>query len=178
MTENESAPDKEFAAMKTVYEALQPLDENSRQRVVDYVASRLEISIKKSTVPAVVGADTEADGGDLGRDELSPSESEYETFAELFDAAGPRSNADKALIAAYWAQVCEGSDSFDGFTINKALKDLGHGIPNITNAIDALKNQKPALALQLKKSGKSQQARKIYKVTAAGEKYVEAMTGG
>jgi hypothetical protein len=38
--------------------------------------------------------------------------------------------------------------------------------------------QKPALVLQLKKAGKSRQARKTYKVTVAGVKAVEAMLRG
>jgi hypothetical protein len=58
------------------------------------------------------------------------------------------------------------------------LKNLGQGLANITNAIDGLRNQKPALVLQLKKSGKSQQARKTYKLTVAGIKAVEVMIDG
>ena len=55
------------------------------------------------------------------------------------------------------------------------LKNLGHGIPNVTKALDSLKGQSPALALQLKKAGTSQQARKTYKITVAGIKQIEAM---
>jgi hypothetical protein len=62
--------------------------------------------------------------------------------------------------------------------VNKELKNLGEGILNITSALDALKAQKPALALQLKKAGKSRQARKTYKVTVAGLKFVENMIRG
>ena len=102
----------------------------------------------------------------------------YNSFAELFDAAQPKSNGDCALVAGYWLQVCQGAESFDGQSANSALKNLGHGLTNVTNAVDTLKNQKPALALQLKKSGTSQQARKTYKITVAGIKAVEAMIRG
>jgi hypothetical protein len=81
-------------------------------------------------------------------------------------------------VGGYWLQVCQNSESFDGFSVNKELKDVGQGLGNITNAIDGLRSQKPALALQLKKSGKSQQARKTYKVTVPGIKAVEAMING
>jgi hypothetical protein len=103
---------------------------------------------------------------------------EFGSFAELFDAAQPKTGYDKALVAGYWLQVCQGADSFDGFSANKELKHLGEGLPNITSSVDTLKAQKPALALQLKKSGKSRQARKVYKVTVAGVRAVEAMIGG
>lgn len=102
----------------------------------------------------------------------------YAALAEIYDAARPTSNADKALVAGYWLQVCQGAESFDGFSANRELKHLGQGLANVTNAIDSLKGQKPALALQLKKSGKSQQARKVYKITVAGIKAVEAMING
>ena len=104
--------------------------------------------------------------------------SKYGSLAELHDSAQPKSNADKALVAGYWLQVCQGSESFDGFSANKDLKNLGHGIGNITIAINSLRRQKPALVLQLKKSGTSKQARKTYKVTVAGIMAVKAMING
>jgi len=102
----------------------------------------------------------------------------FSSFAELYDAAQPKSQSDKALVAGYWLQQSLGGDNFDSFSINKELKNLGEGVPNITSALDTLKGQKPALVLQLKKSGKSRQARKTYKVTVAGLKNVENMLGG
>lgn len=99
----------------------------------------------------------------------------FTTFAELFDAASPTSNGEKALVAGYWLQVCEGAEGFDSQSANKELKHLGHGLPNITAALETLKKTKPSLVLQLQKSGKTQQARKKYKVTVAGLKKVEEM---
>jgi hypothetical protein len=55
---------------------------------------------------------------------------------------------------------------------------LGHGLINITAALDDLREAKPALVLQVGKSGKSRQARKTYKLTIAGIKSVEEMIGG
>jgi len=58
---------------------------------------------------------------------------------------------------------------------NASLKDLGHGLSNVTVALDGLKDEKPALILQLKKSGTSKQARKTYKLTVEGAKRVRQM---
>jgi hypothetical protein len=104
--------------------------------------------------------------------------SDYETFADLFNAANPKTEKDKAAVAAYYAQVCEEAGSFQSQSLNDLLKNLGHGIGNITEALNQLKNERPALILQLKKSGSSRQARKTYKLTLEGIKRVESMVQG
>ncbi len=119
-------------------------------------------------------------GGEFIHDEESSDDSsatsyEYENLAELFDVTNPDTNKDRVLVAAYWLQTRNGSDSFRGYEVNKGLKDLGHGVSNVTDAINKLKAQSPSLVIQLKKSGKSKQARKTYKVTNAGEDAVRQM---
>jgi hypothetical protein len=82
---------------------------------------------------------------------------------------------DKALVVAYWLQVRGGAADIDAQTANTELKHLGHGISNVTRAFEGLKSQKPALMIQLRKEGSTQQARKRFKVTAEGRKSVERM---
>jgi hypothetical protein len=166
--------DVEFKAMHTIFNALDPLSPEARARVIAYITSRLEIDAPQRKTQV------DEENGDAAS-ELKREEGEapkFESLAELFDAASPKGNASKALVAAYWLQVCLGTESFEGFTANKELKNLGEGIPNITDAIDGLRTQKPSLVIQLKKSGTSRQARKTYKVTVAGIKAVENMIAG
>lgn len=174
MTDPQPSLDPEFAAMQAIFAALDPLEDEARSRVLAYIASRLEIDFRAKTK-----ATGEPETADDAQAEEASSEAvgapKFATFAQLFDAADPKSNSDKALVAAYWFQVCQGQESFNSQEINKELKHLGHGVANITSAIDTLKAQKPALMLQTKKSGTSQQARKLYMVTAAGIKVVEGM---
>jgi len=180
MAEIESEDD-EFLAMRAVFSALKGLpDDEARTRVLSYAASRLNLSMGTAPAKATqVGTTEAASGGEADAAAgAATSPTTFGTFAELFDAAHPQSNADKALVAGYWLQVCQGAESFSGLAANTDLKHLGEAVANITNAIDGLKNQKPALALQLKKSGKSQQARKSYKITVAGVRAVEAMIHG
>jgi hypothetical protein len=177
MSDHTTDSDGEFSAMHAVYAALAPLDEDARIRVVDYIVARFEISARPAP-----GGHPAADAGSQSYEDTIKEEtavsSKFGSFAELYDAAQPKNQSEKALVAGYWLQVCQGAGSFDGFSANKELKNLGQGVGNITVAIDSLKNQKPALALQLKKSGKSQQARKTYKITVAGIKSVEGMIHG
>lgn len=82
-------------------------------------------------------------------------------------------------MAAYWLQVCSGQEQFSSQSVNKELQDLGHVIQNVTQAFTQLKERKkPALAIQVKKSGKSQQARKLYKLTLAGIDMVNGLLQG
>jgi hypothetical protein len=181
MTGQNAVKDAEFAAMQAIYEALEDLKEDARSRVVTYVLDRLAIEADgvsgKRSRPLAGGSDADVEeDAVLHREEAAAPK--FGTFAELHDAAQPKTQADKALVAGYWLQVCQSAESFDGFSANKQLKNLGEGMQNITAAINGLKNQKPALTLQLKKSGKSRQARKTYKLTLAGIKSVEAMING
>ena len=161
--------DREFAAIRAVYAALEPLDVDARSRVIRYMSSRLDIDARQNLVDAEGCGDPQDGVADADASAI------YGSFAELHNAANPGTNAEQALLAGYWLQVCVGGDSFDSQSANAELKNLGHGLANVTAALDALKNQKPALALQLRKSGRSQQARKLFKITMAGINRVSEM---
>jgi hypothetical protein len=162
----------ELKATEAVYAALEPLDEGARRRVLNHIIDMLEIATEAqmtTTSEIEQSAATEVE---------RPRAVTYKTFADLFDAAGPESNVDKALVAGYWIQVCERAENFDGLAANALLKNVNHRLPNITNAIAGLNAQRPALALQIAKSGNSKQARKTYKVTPAGMGRVQETING
>lgn len=122
------------------------------------------------------GSPAELEGeGAADTSENEVSDEGFSEFAELYSAADPHSNADKALVAGYWIQVCQGAENFGGHAVNSELNHLGHKIANITNALSALNEAKPNLVLQLRKSGKTQQARKTYKLSTEGIKRVKGM---
>ena len=177
MEKRKEAVDKEFAAMESAFKALEELDPDSRQRVFDYIAARLEISGKRD-LRSTYSDGAEEDGVQPDLDDSPTPQREFATLAELHDAANPRSSKDRVLVTAYWFQVIEGEDSFVAYSVNTALKDLGHGVSNVTGAFGQLMRQKPALVLQLKKAGKSRQARKTYKITKAGIVTVREMIDG
>lgn len=177
MNASQVAADVEFAAMKSVLEALEPLEANSRQRVFEYIAARLEICPVRDTRSSSLAAN-EKNSQQPEHGESSTPQHDFATLAELHDAANPATDKARVLVTAYWLQIIEGGESFVSYSVNKALKDLGHGVSNITGALDVLRQEKPALVLQLKKAGKSRQARKTYKITSAGVAVVEGMIDG
>lgn len=162
--------DEEIEAMKKIAGALEPLNDAARNRALQWALSRFRGA---SLLEKVVATNDQpiSDGNTSTSDGRPP----FETFAELFEAASPGTEREKALLASYWVQVCQNQPTFGSQTLNDELKDLGHGVGNITEALTALKNERPALVLQLKKSGTSRQARKTYKLTQEGTRRVQAM---
>lgn len=90
-------------------------------------------------------------------------------------AAQPATGPQRALVVAYWFQELQGREGWAGADINSALKNMGSGLANVTNTLDSLKARKPALVMQVGKSGRTQQARKTYKLTSAGIRAVSEM---
>ena len=165
----------EVEIIQTVHGALEPLDDEARSRILTYITSLLDISAR------VVGGQTasaEKDIDEEDADDIPKQASTFSTFAELYAAADPKSNGEKALVAGYWLQVCQDAEKFTGAAANKELTHLGYKLANITEAIGSMQSKKPSLMLQLKKSGNSKQGRKLYKVSHAGVKHIEEMVGG
>jgi hypothetical protein len=167
---SEVGVEAELKSMGDIAKALNALsrDRAALARVLAWVSERYGVNLPNRTKQA---------GQSQDRMKESPSlpAGEFETLADLFSAAKPTTEADKALVIAYGVQVHEKQSEWTGLAINKELKHLGHGVSNITVALDTLISQKPQLALQTKKSGKARQARKLYKLTAEGLKRVRQM---
>jgi len=174
MNENPKDPLTEISAMQRLVEALAGLDRDAIARVLRWATERYEVTCQRA-LPARHAAapndvlQTETPVGESSRPPR------FEHFADLYNAASPSTDSDRALVGGYWTQYCLGETDFVAQGINAALKDLGHQVSNITGAFDSLKAKRPALVLQVKKSGSTRQARKKYKLTAAGKTAVEDM---
>lgn len=174
--------DPEIDAMSSVATALGAVDEDAQGRVLRWAAERFGVTLAKQDGRRGAGSgggDEDYEGArDLAEEEIVEEAPTYELFAEMFAAASPKSNEDKALVAAYWVQVHEGHGTWASRLLNAELKNLGHAIPNITDALTSNMNKKPQRVIQLKKSGNSRQANKTYKVTHEGLVYVQGMLSG
>jgi hypothetical protein len=170
------ADDPELKAMSAIKAALEPLDEETRRHVLRWAVQRFDVELP-------VGNDQPSDGqasagrGDPGRG-AGKRLADFSDVASLVGAANPKTDQDRALIVATWIQVVGGNATLGSQAVNTELKNLGYGVANITTAFNRLMNQSPKLALQVQKSGRSQQARKQYKVTDAGIRRVEALIAG
>jgi len=175
-----AGPDPEVTAISKVNDALMPLEPAVRQRVLHWAALRFEVTLPKGK-PAV-GKGDDDDTDDQQESEGAPNsgaaERTFSDFASLYDAANPRTDAERALIAGYWLQVSQNKQDFDAFNANKELRNLGHPLTNVTASLSELIYHKPRYVIQTRKEGTSKQARKKYKVTNEGIKRVKQMLGG
>jgi hypothetical protein len=166
----------EVKAMALVDGALTSLEPGEQERILRWAFARYcPNAIPQSREPAKPKqtAQAEEDNADG-----AGQESSYETLAEFMSAANPRTDVERALVVAHWLQEKHGHAQLSAQAINKEMKHLGHGVKNITSALTSLMKEKPQRVVQLKKSGTTQQARKLYKVTEAGKNSVRRMLVG
>lgn len=168
-------PMAELTAMTEIAKALQSLDVDSVRRVLSWAADRFEVGM------SIGEACNAANGANLKRednDNSSENEGRYDDVADLYTDCDPKSDPERALVVAYWFQELAGQQDFESASVNKELKNLGHGVSNITAALNSLISRKPQWVIQTRKSGTSKQARKRYKLTKEGEKQVQRMIEG
>lgn len=167
-------PDPEIAALSSISSALDGLDPEAQTRILNWAAQRYDVA------PSGAGQQRRASRGAAGSTSEGVGDSngahqEYAAFVDLFDASNAKSEADRALIGGYWFQELKGEPTFQAQQVNNELKELGQGASNITDALGALEGKKPAQIRQVGKSGRTKQARKTYKLTAAGVNAAKAM---
>ncbi len=174
--------DPEINAMSALNTALADLDEDVRGRVLRWAAERYGVNLKSSAGgrhgSGAADGTGGAAGGGITEEDVAEEPHVYEHFADLFAKAQPKTEVDKALVAAYWLQAIEGHTTWQSAALTKELKNLGHAIGNITDALSKNMNKKPQRIVQLQKSGSAKQARKTYKVTHAGLTVVQEMLSG
>lgn len=155
--------DPELKAMSDAYLALKNLDDNAKARIIVWLQKKFNLKNESVSNPKKNITD--------GPFELES----FESIADLFAKASPQTNPEKILVVATYRQVVEGKKELTSRMINDELKHLGHGNPWITGTIDVLIKKKPALMIQIRKSGKTQQAQKKFRVTNEGIKAVQEM---
>jgi hypothetical protein len=157
----------EAKAIADVVEALKDLDTAAITRVLDWASKRYGAHAAGHRALAPAGPDAPPYDGEAAEP--------YGDVADLYTAASPRTESESVLVAAYWHQVVGRTESLDSQALNGDLKNLGHGVRNVTRACSVLIHQRPALMMQVKKAGATKQARKQYRLTAAGIQRVREM---
>ena len=160
--------DPELRAMITVYEALKDLDDEAKARVIEWVTGKLELVYAKT-----LRAGIEMGPQGMERDEKGLLD--FASVAEAFAVADPKNTADKTLVVAAYLQASKGGVDVSGREINKELTQIGHGVRNITRAVEPLIKKKPQYLIQTRKEGVTRQAQKKYRVTNEGFAFVKRL---
>jgi hypothetical protein len=161
----------EIEAMKSVGTALARLDKETQARVLRWAVDKFDFAVANAgngKSPRMRPRDDEAAGGVTGAEQ-------FVDLPALFGSTSPTTESEKALVVGYWLQVIEGQVDLDSQNINAELKNLGHGVLNITRALEGLIGTRPQLVIQTRKSGSAKQARKKYRLTGEGITRVKQM---
>lgn len=169
-------PDSEIEAMSAVASALTDLSPEERHCVLRWACDRYEVGIE-NRLQRSVRRDADPESGEVNDEKVAAEAPRFEHLAELFAAAQPDSDADKALVAGYFLQTIKSQEKWKAADAQKELKDMGHALSNIAKSLTVNINKRPQRVIQLQKAGSSQQARKTYKVTHEGVVYVQGMLG-
>ena len=172
----------ELDAMRALATALQPLPQDSRRMVLYWASEKfLAPNLRLPPQPQTSAPSLEISGQDTAPTFSRPqtttnwAPTDYDSIGDLYHACTPASDGEKALVISAWLQKTTDADGVDSYSVNSELKNLGYGIGNITRAFDYLIQAKPALMIQVRKSGTSKQARKSFRVTDAGMKKIRDM---
>ena len=165
------ADDAEIEAMGKLADLFSALDAEARTRVLRWACDRYGVRLNAG-LGRLLGIPGQQHPAEPSRN------SDWPDVASFFDAVNPSSEADKALTVSYWLQELQGQPTFEAQPVNTELKHLGHGISNITRALDSLIDRKPRLVIQTQKAGSSRQARKKYKVTNEGVRRIKTLLAG
>jgi len=172
--------DPEIGAINTCYEILNGLPAPARKRVVNWLAERFGSATEQSSTTTKENepARAEAEGNGAGEVEAGKSladEDSSQEFATAFSKAKPKTAADKVLFTAWYLSEKMGVKDLTSLRINKMLTHLGHKPTNASAEVRRLIAGKPALMIQMRKQGKSKQARKLLRVSEEGKEAARKM---
>jgi len=156
--------------MRTVHDTLKELPVDARRRVLTWAGSIL--LSQAGVAPQFPSATRIQQPISQTSTESKPEAPDLPSF---FSKAKPEVQTEKVLVVAFWLQEYQQIDDLDSQRINTELKHLGHGVSNITRTLEYLMETKPAMVIQTRKSGSSQQARKSFRVTTEGANRVRSM---
>ena len=117
-------PDSEIEAMSAVASALTDLSPEERHCVLRWACDRYEVGIE-NRLQRSVRRDADPESGEVNDEKVAAEAPRFEHLAELFAAAQPDSDADKALVAGYFLQTIKSQEKWKAADAQKELKDMG-----------------------------------------------------
>ncbi len=176
---------KEAKAIETCGKLLAALNKGGRKRVLEWLwdsfGSRTERERSTAGLPQ---------GGERGttRDRIPPASKktgasdDYSKFEELFEAAGAKTEVDRALLAGYWLQFrgdagAGPAESFTSAEANQLLHSIGHRIAHVGRAFQHLRDRRQGQGAWVVTVGAKKGDGRL-KVTPTGKKRVETMLSG
>jgi hypothetical protein len=161
----------DLKATEQILRILGSFSKPDQERIVRWVSEKLDLG---SRVPHSSPRATSI-GAAIEERAAAPS-STHSSVGEFLASARAKTDTERVLAVATYLQEYGGQTELTGAQINSELRHMGHGVSNITDVINTLKDKKPQLMIQTRKEGTTKQARKKYKVTAAGIEFMRGVT--
>lgn len=159
--------DQELAAIKTIVDALQPLDGDARQRALDYATQSLGIKASAPPVAPISPSLTGLDNGGQSDTPPPPPTPAVADIRSLKDQKQPSTDIEMATLVAYYlkheAPEAERKDEIGTEEIETYFVQAGYPLPN--NKAYTLPNAKKAGYLENASRGK-------YKLNSVGHNLV------
>ena len=156
--------EQELAAIKTIVEALQPLDGESRQRALAYATQSLGIN---APAPPIEQAPQRPSGANASGQSVAPSPSTVTDIRSLKDQKQPSTDVEMATLVAYYlkheAPEAERKEEIGTEDIDKYFMQAAYPLPK--NKAYTLPNAKKAGYLENASRGK-------YKLNSVGHNLV------
>ncbi len=162
---------RDIEAVQSILKTLGDFEQTEQDRILRWVAEKLQLKGLSANPahPPFAPASGSSNGSPIA---TADGLQGFSTVGDLVAAVHAKTAAERALVVATFLQYRNGKTALTGFEVNSELKHLGHAVGNITDTLESLKTAKPALLIQVRKSGTTRQARKQYKVTDAGYRRV------
>ena len=163
----------ELKVLNDVADILRGLNKGEQRRTLEWLLDYFDVYDEALIEDAFIIPDEEDDvefGGMDEEVEETPVDADFET---LYNAVAPKTAIQKIVTAAWWLENKDGKDSWKSFEVNKLLKSLDVKVSSVsgTLAIEGKKDDPKIVVLD--KSGDSMQARKTFRLSDSGIKFIE-----
>ena len=163
----------ELKVLNDVADILRGLNKGEQRRTLEWLLDYFDVYDEALIEDAFIIPDEEDDvefGGMDEEVEETPVDADFET---LYNAVAPKTAIQKIVTAAWWLENKDGKDSWKSFEVNKLLKSIGVKVSSVsgTLAIEGKKDDPKIVVLD--KSGDSMQARKTFRLSDSGIKFIE-----
>ena len=170
----------ELTVMQSVALLIQPLSVDERRRVASWLSQFVEDDAITSDLQdqGVSSSEEPVSQPEASEDDqLEEQKEEITSFADFYAAITPKTAWQRAAVAAWWLENREGIESWRTSAVTKLLKSIDVVVKQLSITIATKSKGDDPIFDVMSKSGDSMQARKTYRLAAAGKAYVEDKLG-
>lgn len=166
----------ELKVLNDVADILRELSKGEQRRTLEWLLDYFDVYDEALVEDAFILDDDEAfadapfDGEVVAVEDAAADDS----FEALCAKVAPKTAIQKIVTAAWWLETKEGKESWKSFEVNKLLKSIGIKVSSVSGTLAIEGKKEDSKVVVLDKSGDSMQARKTFRLSENGFKFIEA----